>query len=141
MKVDRVVLKETRYLAIAVTVCSLVMQGVFLILGKYDWTVLTGSLLGGVAAVLNFFSMGMTMQRATAKEDSAEAKKQIRASYNMRYLALGAVVVVAAVTPYFHWVPVVLSLVFPRLWFWVMPLIRKDLKQEQAQAENEDNPS
>lgn len=137
MKVDRVVVKETRYLTIAVALCSLVMQGVFLIIGKYDWTVLTGSLLGGVAAVLNFWFMGMALQRATAKEDPAEAKKQMRASYNMRYLFLGAVVVVAAVTPYFHWVPVVLSLIFPRLWFLVMPLFRKDLKEEQVQTETE----
>ncbi len=141
MKVDRVVLKETRYLAIAVALCSLVMQGVFLVIGKYDWTVLTGSLLGGAAAILNFFSMGVALQRATAKADPDQAKKQIRISYAMRYLFLGAVVVVAAAKPeYFNWIPVALSLFFPRLWFLVMPLFRKDLKEEQAaQTENEEN--
>lgn len=134
MKVDRVVLKETRYLSIAVALCSIVMQIIFLVLGKYDYTVFLGSLLGGVAAILNFFCMGLAVQKATAMEEPAAAKKRMQASYNMRYLALGAVVVVAAVTPYFHWVPVVLSLAFPRLWFLVMPLIRKDIKKDEENA-------
>lgn len=134
MKIDRVVLKETRYLAIAVALCSVVMQVIFLVLGKYDYTVFLGALLGGVAAVLNFFCLGLAMQKAAAMDDPAAAKRRIQASYNMRYLALGAVVVVAAVTPYFHWVPVVLSLVFPRLWFLVMPLFRKDIKKDEEDA-------
>ena len=131
MKTDPVVRKETKYLAIAVAICSALMQGVFLIVGKYDWTVLTGSLLGGTAAVLNFFFMGRALQKATAQENPADAKKQIQASYSMRYLFLGAVVVVGAVTPYFHWLPTAISLFFPRLWFLVMPFFRKDLKEEE----------
>lgn len=134
MKTDSVVLKETGYLAIAVGVCSFVMQGIFLLAGKYDLTVLFGALLGGAAAILNFFFMGRALQKATEQENPADAKKKMQASYSMRYLFLGAVVVVAAVLPYFHWLPTALSLFFPRLWFLIMPLFRKDLK-------NEDNPS
>ena len=130
MKTDSVVLKETGYLAIAVSVCSLVMQGIFLLAGAYDWTVFFGSLLGGGAAILNFFVMGRDLQKATAQENPADAKKQMRASYSMRYFLLGAVVVVAAVLPYFHWLPTALSLFFPRVWFLVMPLIRKDMKEQ-----------
>ena len=45
-KVDAVVMKETRYIAIAVLLCSMLMQAVFLIIGKWDYTVLLGNLLG-----------------------------------------------------------------------------------------------
>lgn len=131
MKIDRVVLKETRYLSIAVALCSLIMQGIFLILGKYDYTVFLGSLLGGAAAIFNFLFLGLAVQKATAMEDPADAKKHMQASYSLRYLGLGVVVVIGVVAPIFHWLPVALSLVFPRLWFLVMPLIRKDMKKDE----------
>lgn len=130
MKVDRVVLKETRYLSIAVALCSLIMQGIFLILGKYDYTVFLGALLGGVAAILNFLCLGLAVQKATTME-AADAKKHMQASYSLRYLALGVVVVIGVVAPIFHWLPVALSLVFPRLWFLIMPAVRKDMKKDE----------
>lgn len=53
-KVDKTVLRETGYIALFVILLSVLMQAVFLIIGKWDYTVLLGNLLSA-AAVGNFF--------------------------------------------------------------------------------------
>ena len=63
-KVDSTIIKETIFVASVTLVLSALMQSVFLIIGKWDYDVLLGNLLGGVAAVLNFFLMGLTVQWA-----------------------------------------------------------------------------
>ena len=41
MKTDKTVLRETAYIALGVLVLSLFMESVFLVVGRWDWTVLT----------------------------------------------------------------------------------------------------
>ena len=67
-KVDGTVRKETIYIAAAVLILSMLMQAVFLIIKQWDYTVLLGNLLGGGVAVLNFFLMGLTVQKATSAD-------------------------------------------------------------------------
>ena len=50
---------------------------VFLIIGKWDYTVLLGNLLSGCAAVLNFLLMGITVQNALSKDEKS-AKTAVR---------------------------------------------------------------
>ena len=52
------------YVALGVLGPSVVLQLVFFFLGKWDMTVFLGNLLGIVAGVLNFFLMGLTVQKA-----------------------------------------------------------------------------
>ena len=52
--------------AIGVAAFCLVMNVVFAVLGYWDYTVLTGSVLGGVYAVGNFLLMGLTVQKMAA---------------------------------------------------------------------------
>ena len=56
-KIDPTVRKETLYIGVAVLILSALMEAVFLIIGKWDYTVLLCNLLSGCAAVLNFFLM------------------------------------------------------------------------------------
>ena len=86
-KIDRTILVETAYIAAAVLIFSMLMQSVFLIIGKWDTTVLFGNLLGGGAAVLNFFLMGLGVQKALGKEQKeaanvTELSKVTRVLYN-----------------------------------------------------------
>ena len=78
-KIDAVVIKETKYIGLWTLVLSLLMQAVFLVIGRWDYTVLLGNLLSGAAAILNFLLMGITVQRALGKEE-AEAKTFIKMS-------------------------------------------------------------
>lgn len=73
-KIDEAVLKETKFIAVSVLILSALMEAVFLIIGKWDITVLFGNLLGGGFAILNFFLMGLTVQNAVTKK-----KKMLRA--------------------------------------------------------------
>ena len=78
-KVDKTVLKETKYIAKFVVLLSAIMQAVFLVVGKWDMTVLLGNILSGVAGVLNFFLMGISIQKALTK-DVKDAKTTMKLS-------------------------------------------------------------
>ena len=82
-KVDATVLRETRYIAGCALVMSVVMQIVFIVLGLWDVSVLLGNLLGLIAAVGNFFLMGLTIQDAVAMDKDA-AKKRMKFSQTLR---------------------------------------------------------
>ena len=66
MKVQPAVRQETARIAAGTAVLTVIMVAVFLILGRFDWTVITGALLGYLAAVGNFFLMALTVQKAAA---------------------------------------------------------------------------
>lgn len=70
-RIDPTVKKETGYIAGWVLLLSAVMELVFLLTGHMDYTVSLGNLLGGGAAILNFFLMGWTIQRAVGLEEKA----------------------------------------------------------------------
>ena len=63
MKVQQAVRTETKKIAQGVILLSVLMISVFLILGRFDYTVLLGAMLGSLAAVANFFFMAMTVQK------------------------------------------------------------------------------
>ena len=74
--VDATVIKETKYVAIWVLMLSALMQAVFLVIGRWDYTVLLGNLLSGSAVILNFFLMGIGIQRALEKEEREDIRKR-----------------------------------------------------------------
>ena len=73
-RIDPTVKKETGYIAGWVLLLSAVMELVFLLTGHMDYTVPLGNLLGGGAAILNFFLMGWTIQRAGRKGRRRQAE-------------------------------------------------------------------
>lgn len=113
-KIDAAVLKETKYIALWVIVLSALMQAIFLIIGKWDYTVLLGNTLSGIAVVLNFFFMGIGIQKALEK-DEKEAKSAMKLSQSYRFLFLILVLVVGAAAPCFNIWAVVIPMLFPRI--------------------------
>lgn len=107
-------MKETRYIAAWVIILSVIMEAVFLIIGKWDYMVLLGNLLGAFCAVANFFAMGITVQKAVEK-DEKEAKTAIKASQALRTVILFAIVAIGAAVPFFNTWTVVIPLLFPRI--------------------------
>ena len=123
-QIDAVVKKETGYIAAWTLVLSALMQAVFLVIGKWDVTVLFGNLLSGTAAVLNFFLMGLTVQRALQKEEK-EAKTFVKVSQTYRFLFLVAVLAVGLLVSCFHRWSVVIPVFFPRIAIAARPLFDK----------------
>lgn len=115
MKIDGTVKKETAYVAIAEAILIAVMLAVYLIISKFTLNVLFAALTSGAVAVLNFFVMGLTVQKAVTVDDDSDRRKLIRASQLVRLLVMGVVVIVCAVFPRFDIFALFIPLFFPRL--------------------------
>ena len=114
-QIDATVKQETRFVAGITLVLSALMQAVFLLIGRWDYTVLLGNLLGAAAAVSNFLLLGLTVQSALDK-DAEDAKKQVRLSQSLRPIALFVVALIAYFLPtVFHLLAVVIPYLFPRV--------------------------
>lgn len=114
MKPDKTILKETGFLLVGTLILGAIMIGVFAAFRRLNYTVVTGALLGGLASVCNFFLMGLTIQKAVDKSPE-DAKKRIQLSYTVRMFALLVVLGVGVYLPYFHWLAVLISALFPRV--------------------------
>ena len=113
-KIDAIVLKETKYILVWELILSVLMQAVFLVIGEWDYTVLLGNILSASAAVLNFFLMGISIQKALEKDEN-DAKKTIKLSQSYRFLFLIVVLVAGAAIPCFNLWAVLVPVLFPRI--------------------------
>ena len=121
LKADKTVLKETLYIAVWIGIFSVAMQGVFLAMGKWNYTVLLGNILGAVLMVLNFFFMGLSVQKAVGT-DEKEARKIMRLSHTIRTFALFVGAAIGIILPAFSTVDVIIPFVFPRIAVMLRPL-------------------
>ena len=112
--VDPIVRKETSFIAVSVLILSGVLQAVYLILGKWDYTVLLGNLWGAALAVGNFFLMGMTIAKAVNLEP-AQAKKKVQTSQQLRLLMLLVGCIVGDLLPFCDTIAVLVPQFFPRI--------------------------
>lgn len=126
-KIDPIVMKETVYVAAFSLIFSVLMNAVFLALGKWDLTVLFGNLLGYFGAVVNFFLMCLTVQSAVLKEEK-EARDLVKLSQTLRMIFLMIIAVIGYAVPVFNIIAVVIPFLFPRLSVTVRSLTIKDNK-------------
>ena len=123
-KIDATVLKETKYIAVFVFLLSAIFQAVFLIISKWDLNVLFGNLLSASASVLNFFLMGLTVQKAVLKDEKG-AKATMKLSQTYRTLFLAVVLIIGLSVPCFNKIAVIIPLFFPRLAITARPFFDK----------------
>ena len=123
-KIDETVLKETKYIAAWIFIFSVLMQAVFLVISEWNYTVLLGNILSAVFSVLNFFLMGLTVQKALDK-DEKEAKTLVKVSQLYRSLMILVVTVVGVALPCFNTVAVIVPVFFPRIAIAMRPLFDK----------------
>ena len=124
-KPGNVVCHETKYIAIWVVLLSLLLEAVFALLQKWDYTVLLGNLLSGSFSVLNFFWMGITVEKAVSKEKK-EAKETLRTSQAIRTFVIFLVAAIGVWLPIFHTWSVLIPLFFPRIAIAFHPLFGKN---------------
>lgn len=124
-KLDPTVQKETQFIAGIVLALSAVMQLVYLVLGKWNTTVLLGNLLGGALAVGNFFLMGLTVAKAIGLEEK-EAKKKLQASQQLRLMMMLVVLVIGGAASCFDTIAVLVPQLFPRIGVSIRGLTLKD---------------
>ena len=79
----------------------------------FDYTVILGGIGGGVIAVLNFFLMGLAVQKAASATDEGTARMKLKASYSQRFMMMILWVIVAIIAPCFQFVAGIAPLLFP----------------------------
>ncbi len=135
-KIDPIVLKETKYIALWVIIFSALMQAVFLILGRWNPSVLWGNLWGGGAAIGNFFVMAVYVVKAMEKEEK-ESRQTLKLSSSMRFLALFLIVLAGVLLNVFNTYATLIPLLFPRIAIALRPLVLK--KQSSEKEESHEN--
>lgn len=121
---DKIIFRESKYIAVWVLILSIFMQSFFLIVGKWNYTVLLGNLISGAAAILNFFLMGITVQ-AAAETDEKTARGKMKLSHTLRTFMLFLTAAIGCTAPCFNTVAVLLPLFFPRIAIAVRPVFQK----------------
>ncbi len=121
MKPQKAVVQETRRIAAGTAILCAVMLAVFLVLGRMGWPVALGALIGYALAVGNFFLMAMGVQRVVdgvAPDDPSAvkaAKAKMRASYNVRMIAMVLILGAAIGWLGVNWISAIMPVLFPPL--------------------------
>ncbi len=137
VKADKTVLRETMYIARWIGVFSLIMQVVFILMKRWDITILLGNLWGGTAMILNFFFMGLSIQKAVTQEES-DARGTMKNSQALRMLFIFVWVVVGVVLPCFSTIATIIPLFFPRIAIALLPLRKDKEATKEVLVQDED---
>ena len=144
MRPDNAVRRETARVAIGVFALVAVMLAVYAVIGRLSCPVALGGLYTGLLTVLNFFVMGLTVQgvtdRAAEKERTEqeladltiEMKNRMKVSYNLRMIALFALLVLGIAVFKFDPLATILPVIFPTVVIRVLQIMearRPDLSK------------
>ncbi len=158
-KIDSVVLRETGYITIWTVILSVLMEAVFLVLGYFDYKVVLGNLFGAFAAVLNFFLMGLSVQKAVERDSQAsvpvrddadadsetdenpvavhkEAVQIMKLSQSLRMLMMIAFAAIGALAPCFNLIAVLIPFFFPRIAVMLRPVFLNRADSSKKGSEN-----
>ena len=137
MKLDPTVRKETAYIAAWTAALSLVMEAVFLLIGKWEIPVLTGNLLSALTAAGNFLLLGITVTKAAGGPPEKIALR-VRSSMTARLLGQAAVCAVAVGLLHTNVYATVIPLLFPRVGIAFRPLVDRKRGKTEAPSEGSD---
>ena len=147
MKPDRSVLRETLRVAVGTLIMVAIMVAVYAVIGRLSPAVAAGGVYTWALTVLNFFTMGLTVQgiasRAAEKaRDDAELaafskdmENRMRLSRNLRMLGLFGLIVVGLTVFKFEPLPTILPVAFPSVVIRILQII--DIRRESPSKGSE----
>ncbi len=119
-KMAPAVRKEVRFIAVTEAIGVCIMIAAFAVLHfiipekvPFNAAVIAAGIIGGFVAWLNFFLMGITVQKAASMTDEADAGKLMRSSYSRRMLLQMGWAIVAIAAPVFQFAAGIIPLLFP----------------------------
>ena len=124
----KLVLKETAFIALGEAVCVAAMCAVYLLIEKFDLSVLLGGLAGLLVATGNFFALSLVATLAADRaeaQDVAGGQKLMQSSYPLRLLAMGVILFLCAKSGVFDVIALVLPLLFVRPILTVLEFFKK----------------
>ena len=128
MNSRKIVYRETAIVAVGVALCSVIMMGVYALLGKFDPSVLWGSIVGTALSIGNFFFMALGTCLAADKAEAQDVKAGqllVRNSYMLRLVVLFVILCACAKSGLFNLFALVLPQVFVRPTITVAEFFRK----------------
>ena len=139
---DPAVRKETGYIAVWVILLSLVMEAVFLLLRKWDLSVLFGNLGGAAVAIGNFFLMALiatrAMNRAVENGKPEEAAARVKATAMVRLLGSVLLCVLFIAVFKTNVYTTLIPMLFPRIGIMFWPKFSQNRGTEQPGTEGSD---
>ena len=153
MKISPVVIRETKKIAAAVLIMTVLMIAVFLMIGQFDYTVLLGALLGSAAAIGYFFLMALSVQKTAddmpslppreeiengeeaqdsdppLSDEAKRAGNRMRLSYLLRMLLMGAIALAGVLLPVFNTYAVLIPLLFLRIAIYLIGFLERNQKE------------
>lgn len=138
---------DTLWLFIGGLIVSLPVIGVYLIIGKFDYTVVTGALLGTFVTTLNFFILSVGVNRAVnryieargteemddeqaeefAKKHGMDVQNAMMKSYVFRMLLMIGSLLLALFTGWFSVIATVVPLIMYRPVMYAIEFIKTKL--------------
>ena len=135
--IDPTVIKETRFVSAFVIILSMLMEAVFLIIGKWDLTVLWGNLLSAATGILNFLLLGITVTKALTK-DEKDMASYMKLSKTYRFLMVLAILGVGIYFKCFNDIAVIVPVFFPTIAIYAKEFLRKNKKNGSAEGSKTD---
>ena len=139
---DPAVKKETGYIAVWVVLLSLIMEAVFLIIRKWDLSVLFGNIGGAAIAIGNFFLLALiatrTMEKALAKGKPEEAASKVKSLATVRLLGCALLCVLLIAVFKTNLYATVIPLLFPRIGIMFWPKFNKKTSLDDPGTEGSD---
>lgn len=125
------IIRKTLTVALGQVICIGAICGVYALLGRFDTTVLLGSIVGAVLAVVNFFLMAVAVDRAADQavdQNVKGGKATIRLSYTVRLVAIFVILFAFAKSGLCNALAMVLPMVLVRPIIMVTEFFRKEEK-------------
>lgn len=124
--------KETKRVALSTVVEVIVMWIVFFILHMimpekvpFDYTVILGGIGGGFIAILNFFMMGLNVQKVASMTEEDAARTRMKASYSQRMMMQMLWGIITIVVPCFQFAAGLIPLLFPSIGIKILGIMKK----------------
>lgn len=89
---------DTIYLTIGEVIVSLLVLLVYIAIGKFDWTVITGVILGSLATVANFVILSIALNKALDKFIDMRGDKELSEEEAEKFAKANSIKVQNAVT-------------------------------------------
>ena len=120
--------RETGIIALGQVICVAAMLGVFMLLGRFDMSVLLGGIVGGVLGVVYYMTMVICANIAMKKaldQDVKGGQAVMQLSQLLRMIGLFAVLVACALTKQMNLLALALPIVFVRPILGVADMIQR----------------
>ena len=147
-KPDKTVLEQTAHVALGVAALVAVMLIVYAAIGRLKPPVVCGALYAGALGIANFFVMGMMVQNVADRmaerqrteqeiaDLSLQMQNRMRLSYNVRMIALFALLVLGIAVFHFDPLASILAALFPSVVIRVLQILEAKKAPETKGSDN-----